>query len=185
MEFKINTCFDERRWHRTSKTVLCLHRERRLCSLAGEAENLPRAAGTLTPKHGLLRILNESGDDYLHPKVLFRLIALPRPSGKPCWRRLRAPCEVAQRRSNPGAAPACDCFASLAMMKLRQLCINPQTMRSVHAHARSRARRAVLPPRPCAHNGRHRARPGPALRRDACVRRCGRVSAGLLPAPRA
>jgi hypothetical protein len=28
-------------------------------------------------KHGLLRIIDESGDDYLYPKTLFRSIALP------------------------------------------------------------------------------------------------------------
>jgi hypothetical protein len=28
-------------------------------------------------KHGLLRIIDESGDDYLYPKILFRPIALP------------------------------------------------------------------------------------------------------------
>ncbi len=28
-------------------------------------------------KHGLLRIVDESGDDYLYPKTAFRLIALP------------------------------------------------------------------------------------------------------------
>ena len=28
-------------------------------------------------KHGLLRIIDESGDDYLYPKSLFRSIALP------------------------------------------------------------------------------------------------------------
>lgn len=28
-------------------------------------------------KHGLLRIVDESGDDYLYPKALFRTIALP------------------------------------------------------------------------------------------------------------
>jgi hypothetical protein len=28
-------------------------------------------------KHGLIRIIDESGDDYLYPKALFRLIALP------------------------------------------------------------------------------------------------------------
>jgi hypothetical protein len=27
--------------------------------------------------HGLLRIIDESGDDYLYPKALFRSIALP------------------------------------------------------------------------------------------------------------
>lgn len=28
-------------------------------------------------KHGLLRIVDESGDDYLYPKTFFRPIALP------------------------------------------------------------------------------------------------------------
>jgi hypothetical protein len=28
-------------------------------------------------KHGLVRIIDESGDDYLYPKSLFRPIALP------------------------------------------------------------------------------------------------------------
>ena len=28
-------------------------------------------------KHGLLRIVDESGDDYLYPKTFFRAIALP------------------------------------------------------------------------------------------------------------
>jgi len=28
-------------------------------------------------KHGLLRVIDESGDDYLYPKVFFRTIALP------------------------------------------------------------------------------------------------------------
>jgi hypothetical protein len=28
-------------------------------------------------RHGLLRIIDESGDDYLYPKALFRLIDLP------------------------------------------------------------------------------------------------------------
>ena len=28
-------------------------------------------------KHGLLRIIDESGDDYLYPKTFFRTIALP------------------------------------------------------------------------------------------------------------
>ena len=28
-------------------------------------------------KHGMLRIVDESGDDYLYPKMLFRSIALP------------------------------------------------------------------------------------------------------------
>ena len=33
-------------------------------------------------KHGLLRIIDESGDDYLYPKAFFRPIALPQPIKK-------------------------------------------------------------------------------------------------------
>jgi len=32
---------------------------------------------TEAEKHGLVRIIDESGDDYLYPKALFRSIALP------------------------------------------------------------------------------------------------------------
>ena len=28
-------------------------------------------------KHGLIRVIDESGDDYLYPKAFFRTIALP------------------------------------------------------------------------------------------------------------
>jgi len=31
----------------------------------------------LSEKHGLLRIIDESGDDYLYPKTFFRSVALP------------------------------------------------------------------------------------------------------------
>jgi hypothetical protein len=31
----------------------------------------------LAEKHGLLRIVDESGEDYLYPKAFFRSIALP------------------------------------------------------------------------------------------------------------
>jgi hypothetical protein len=32
---------------------------------------------TAADKHGMLRIIDESGDNYLYPKALFRPIALP------------------------------------------------------------------------------------------------------------
>jgi hypothetical protein len=38
-------------------------------------------------KHDMLRIVDESGEDYLYPKALFRSIALPQASEGPCWRR--------------------------------------------------------------------------------------------------
>lgn len=33
-------------------------------------------------KHGLLRVIDESGDDYLYPKGFFRAIALPQATKK-------------------------------------------------------------------------------------------------------
>jgi hypothetical protein len=54
-------------------------------------------------KHGLLRIVDESGDDYLYPKALFRSIVLPQGVRKAILRRLkRRHCEERERRSNPG-----------------------------------------------------------------------------------
>jgi hypothetical protein len=32
---------------------------------------------TSAEKHGLIRVVDESGDDYLYPKTFFRSIALP------------------------------------------------------------------------------------------------------------
>jgi hypothetical protein len=32
---------------------------------------------SIAEKHGLVRIVDESGEDYLYPKAFFRLIALP------------------------------------------------------------------------------------------------------------
>lgn len=32
---------------------------------------------TAADKHGMLRVVDESGEDYLYPKALFRTIALP------------------------------------------------------------------------------------------------------------
>lgn len=36
----------------------------------------------VSEKNGLLRIVDESGDDYLYPKQLFRTLALPQPVKK-------------------------------------------------------------------------------------------------------
>jgi hypothetical protein len=33
-------------------------------------------------KHGLIRIIDESGEDYLYPKAFFRVIALPQSTKK-------------------------------------------------------------------------------------------------------
>ncbi|MBI3677417.1 MAG: hypothetical protein HY243_12460 [Proteobacteria bacterium] len=33
-------------------------------------------------KHGMLRVIDESGEDYMYPKAFFRSIALPQPVKK-------------------------------------------------------------------------------------------------------
>lgn len=37
---------------------------------------------TAAEKHGMLRVIDESGEDYLYPKTYFRQIALPDPVKK-------------------------------------------------------------------------------------------------------
>jgi hypothetical protein len=54
-----------------------VHRQRRLPGLAGEAENYVALRDLEADKHGLLWIVDESGDDYLYAKSLFRSIVLP------------------------------------------------------------------------------------------------------------
>ncbi len=38
--------------------------------------------GIPPPKNGLICVVDESGDDYLHPKRFFRMIALPQDARK-------------------------------------------------------------------------------------------------------
>jgi hypothetical protein len=54
-----------------------MHRQRGLRRLTRKAENLHRASRCRAEKHGLLRIVDESGDDNLYPKKSFRPITLP------------------------------------------------------------------------------------------------------------
>ena len=56
--------------------VVCVNNEGYLASLERRKiyVALPDAGAE---KHGLVRVIDESGDDYLYPKALFRSIALP------------------------------------------------------------------------------------------------------------
>jgi hypothetical protein len=47
---------------------------------------------TAAGKHELLRIVDESGEDYLYPKALFRSIACRKRSKGLCWRPSPEPC---------------------------------------------------------------------------------------------
>jgi hypothetical protein len=61
--------------------VVCVSNEGYPASL--EARKIYVAVPDLAAeKHGLLRVIDESGDDYLYPKAFFRAIALPRSVSK-------------------------------------------------------------------------------------------------------
>ena len=61
----------------TQQLVVCVENEGYGASLERRKiyVTLPDATAE---KHGFLRIIDESGEDYLYPKVFFRPIALPR-----------------------------------------------------------------------------------------------------------
>jgi hypothetical protein len=62
---------------KTRQFVVCVENEGYPASLERRKiyVALPDAAAE---KHGLVRIVDESGEDYLYPKAFFRSIALPR-----------------------------------------------------------------------------------------------------------
>jgi hypothetical protein len=61
---------------RTKQLVVCVDNEGYAVSLEKRKIYIaiPDAAAE---KHGMLRIVDESGEDYLYPRALFRSIALP------------------------------------------------------------------------------------------------------------
>ena len=61
---------------KSKRLVVCLNNEGYPASL--ETRKIYVALrDLLAEKHGLLRVIDESGDDYLYPKTFFRSIALP------------------------------------------------------------------------------------------------------------
>ena len=60
----------------TKQLVVCVNNEGYLASLEKRKIYLS-LRDAVAEKHGLLRIVDESGDDYLYPKAFFRPIALP------------------------------------------------------------------------------------------------------------
>ena len=56
--------------------VVCIKNEGYLASLE-KRKIYVALADPASEKHGLVRIIDESGDDYLYPKMFFRSIALP------------------------------------------------------------------------------------------------------------
>jgi hypothetical protein len=60
----------------TKQLVVCVNNENYRASL--EKRKIYIALrDDAAEKHGLVRIVDESGEDYLYPKTLFRVIALP------------------------------------------------------------------------------------------------------------
>jgi hypothetical protein len=56
--------------------VVCVDNEGYLASLE-KRKIYVALRDVAAEKHGLLRIIDESGEDYLYPKAFFRAIALP------------------------------------------------------------------------------------------------------------
>jgi len=71
-----------RRWRwtaakrRGSSTVVCISNTDYPASLE-KLKIYLMLRDVAAEKHGLIRIVDESGDDYLYPKMLFRSIVLP------------------------------------------------------------------------------------------------------------
>ena len=60
----------------SKQLVVCVNNEGYLASL--EKRKLYISLRDMAAeKHGLLRVIDKSGDDYLYPKTFFRSIALP------------------------------------------------------------------------------------------------------------
>jgi hypothetical protein len=60
----------------SKRVVVCLDNDGYLTSLE-KRKLYVMLRDVAAEKHGLVRIIDESGDDYLYPKALFRPIALP------------------------------------------------------------------------------------------------------------
>ncbi len=60
----------------SKQVVVCIDNERYAASLE-KRKNYIALRDPAAEKHSLLRVIDESGDDYLYPKVFFRAIALP------------------------------------------------------------------------------------------------------------
>lgn len=62
---------------RSKQLVICVNNEGYAVSLE-KRKIYEVLRDPVAEKNGLLRVVDESGEDYLYPKTLFRSIALPR-----------------------------------------------------------------------------------------------------------
>lgn len=61
---------------RSKQLVVCINNEGYRASLE-KRKIYVSLRDAIAEKRGLLRIIDESGDDYLYPRIFFRAIALP------------------------------------------------------------------------------------------------------------
>jgi hypothetical protein len=61
------------------KTIRHLRKQRGLLASLEKRKIYVALRDPTAEKHGQLRIIDESGEDYLYPKTFFRAIALPQP----------------------------------------------------------------------------------------------------------
>ena len=61
----------------TSRYVVCLGNRGYLASLVVR-RLYPVLPDPVAEEHGMLRVVDESGEDYLYPKKMFAAVALPR-----------------------------------------------------------------------------------------------------------
>jgi hypothetical protein len=62
----------------SKQLVVCVKNDGYAASLEKRKQLYLVVKDAAAEKHGLLRIVDEFGEDYLYPKVFFRPIALPR-----------------------------------------------------------------------------------------------------------
>lgn len=70
-------------------------------------------------KHGVVRIVDESGEDYLYPKAFFRTIVLPSRSKGPSWLQRNVHRVLFRIAKRPDASPHRMIYAMVARIPAR------------------------------------------------------------------
>jgi hypothetical protein len=73
---KSSTCFENMTRTQAKQLVVCVENDGYAVSLE-KRKIYVALRDAVAEKHNMLRIVDESGEDYLHPKAFFRSIALP------------------------------------------------------------------------------------------------------------
>jgi hypothetical protein len=73
---KSSICFEGMAKTQTKQLVVCVDNDGYSASLE-KRKIYVALRDAAADKHGMLRVVDESGEDYLYPKALFRSIALP------------------------------------------------------------------------------------------------------------